>query len=486
LKPFAAAEVTSKAPTEGLRIGVSADGGHYAFVSPKAGKEFLVIDGRAPEGSGYDQIIAFLFTSDGKHLAMQARDGKKWVVAVNGVVIASYDNVDHLFGLTVGEDSHVAYGVNMGKESFLVLDGKHEKVYPGIREDSVQFSPDNRLAYIAKTEKGLVAVVGDSESKPYDLLPYIVFSRDGKRFGHPARVGAYQVAVVDGVEGKKYDEVDYIRFSPNGKRVAFVAIADQKQFVVVDGKDGKGYTQIVPHTLSFSPDSRRVGYVSSIGDEENAYAVVDGKQGMECAVILKQCPLFSPDSRHYAYLAEINEMWAVVRDGIPGKTFGGFLDQGSLVYSPDSKHLAYVSLPSTAAPGTPEHTKNSGSRVIMDNYGGKMYDEVSHAAFTADNRHLVYTAKSGDRALIVVDDSEHEVGDGIVQDYVFDGPRRLRCWVRRQDKIFQVEHEISDNTSLANLRSGITGKVIPEPAEVVKPVQKTTPKASARGKEKRQ
>lgn len=53
-------------------------------------------------------------------------------------------------------------------------------------------------------------------------------------------------------------------YSPDARRVAYVSETNGTEYIVVDGVSGKGYDSIDINSRSFSPDTKRVAYVAVI------------------------------------------------------------------------------------------------------------------------------------------------------------------------------------------------------------------------------
>ena len=77
-----------------------------------------------------------------------------------------------------------------------------------------------------------------------------------------------------------------LKVSPDSKRVAYAAGSGNKWFVVVNGKEGKQYDDALVDYCIFSPDSKRVACVVSLGQRiQNVigvfwqFVIADGKEG---------------------------------------------------------------------------------------------------------------------------------------------------------------------------------------------------------------
>jgi hypothetical protein len=95
---------------------------------------------------------------------------------------------------------------------------------------------------------------------------------------------------------------------------------------------------ILNSTFTVSPDSKRLVYVSAVGNKRSV--VVDGKEEKQYDGIGKGYPIFSPDNNHVAYSARTGNKWFVVVDGKEEKQYND-IGAGTLIFSPDSNHVAY-------------------------------------------------------------------------------------------------------------------------------------------------
>ena len=165
------------------------------------------------------------------------------------------DNIDFAASMKASfkvspDGRRVAYGVRSGGKQRIVVDGKEEKLYDAVVENTLVFSPDSkRVAYGVRTGNQWCMVVDGKEEKHYDALGVgtLVFSPDGKRVAYGVRTGSKECVVVDGKEEKQYDAIvaGTLVFSPKGRHLAYEARAGARVFVVMDGKEGSHYDAII-------------------------------------------------------------------------------------------------------------------------------------------------------------------------------------------------------------------------------------------------
>ncbi|MBI3210272.1 MAG: PD40 domain-containing protein [Candidatus Solibacter usitatus] len=148
-------------------------------------------------------------------------------------------------------------------------------------------------------------------------------------------------------------EFSELSLSPDGKKIAFVVRGE----VFAAGKDG-GDAQRVTRTsaleqqVSWSPDSRKLVYVSSRGGASHIY-LYDFGSGVETRLTSNAepdaAPRFSPDGKHLAYLRGGKSVWVYTFESkqermlAPGE-FGRLplVSAKTLAWSPDSKWLAFA------------------------------------------------------------------------------------------------------------------------------------------------
>jgi len=124
--------------------------------------------------------------------------------------------------------------------------------------------------------------------------------------------------MVDEQEVGRYDGLlpGSLVFSPDGRRLAPAGLRGGKRVVAVDGKETTGHGRVSRHFV-FSPDSRRLAYV--VGAAERKWSViVDGQSGTPHDGIGSGNVRFSPDGRRLGYAAMEAGKWFVVIDGQDG------------------------------------------------------------------------------------------------------------------------------------------------------------------------
>lgn len=98
---------------------------------------------------------------------------------------------------------------------------------------------------------------------------------------------------------------------------------------------------------------------------------------------------FAPNGRAVAYIVVIDgRSYYVVHNGKQGQLYAGV---NEVVFSPDAGRVAYSA------------KKGEKNLIVLDGVEGALFDDVLLPQFSPDGRHFAYLAKSGERWHIVVD-----------------------------------------------------------------------------------
>lgn len=202
--------------------------------------------------------------------------------------------------------------------------------------------------------------------------------------------------------------------SPDGRRVITLEEADGKQRLLVNGKPEARFDAVLPDTVTFSPDGRRLAYVACTGVQK--VVVVDGKvstpyddltkiavptlspdllgltdngDGGEPQVDYLECLTFSPDSRHVAFCGKSGIHWRLVVDG---KESAAYEELSTPFFSPDGTRLACVA------------TSDGVQLLLLDGKEGKRYEAVIDPLFSSNGTHVVYRIKQGEQRCLVTEE----------------------------------------------------------------------------------
>lgn len=447
------ADLGAAVPDKGARVWRSPDGTKQAYIVKRGWDTFLVVNGT--ESPAYDSIYTVAFSPDGRRFAYGARKDEMAFVVCDGEVSPRYKGVGRL-GFTP-DSRRLVYDASRwpsdNQISFLVLDGKEGKEYPGIFFQPM-FSMDNKHVAYGADFKKLVVIDGyegprhddvellhggatlgyvvkdgcrvaevevdwppDKADSDYRIveremgvvgvLPEPVLSRSMLWGGmndarHAAAVCAWvkgkPTVYFKGKQSQEYKKVDNRLGSPDNEHIAFRAeCADGKQAVVRDCEgEGNHYDEI--EDLTFSTHGR-LGYRARLGGKW--FVVIDGKQGESFAST--GVPVFSDNGKACAYVATGDNGSFVVLDG---RKLAAYQSVKEIMFSPDSARLAYAV------------QKADGCFVACDGREGTSWEEVGGILVSRDSKHLLYAARSGDKWFMVV--------DGVK------GPPHDRVWVDKQ------------------------------------------------------
>ena len=403
----------------------SPDGSALAYAVRGVGGSRFIINER--EGPLFEEVIpeTFVFSNDGKRHAYLARKAGRLVAVVDGVLQteAGGDMVPRLQPPVFSADgSSVGYleGSRLRKKMRVVVNGKPGEIFDGVDLQSLRFSPDGRR------------------------LSYGANDRTTR---------SSWFCVIDGQQRSPFDDVGIsYAFSPDGKRFAYRANRAGQRYLVVDGESEIPVEGIGNHTITFSPDSRRLAY-AVVKPDRRGYLVLDGKAGpvndgivaplppglapnrpsTQAPSVLGYMPLlptsvivFSPDSRRLAYAARSGQTFRVYLYGEAEEVEMDFL-VGGMEFSGDSKRLAYGG--------------RRGNKIflVVDGKKGADYDALGDSVFSHDGKHMAFAAKKGDQWAIVVDGQERAKYDAVPAGPVFRSDGVLELLATDQTSLYRIE-----------------------------------------------
>jgi len=255
----------------------------------------------------------------------------------------------------------------------------------------------------------------------------------GGSMGYPSSGGDWVSGrarvLVDGVVGKEYSAVlpTSLCFGPDGKRLAYVAQGDSIEYsetpiyVVVDGTPFGPYRGAVPVPV-FSPDGKRVAWVAEVA--RTRFLFMDGKrQGAAYEHTYGADVSFSADGKRIAFTVGAGRFVgnnSVVVQSIDAVERGEKADPviepygyvGRLLFSPDSRHFAFWVRGSFGQYPVLDGVKQKPTESEKDRPFGDLI-------FSPDSRRLAYVSESPGSEFAVVDGVEGKRYDSIRSGLVF-------------------------------------------------------------------
>ena len=214
----------------------------------------MVIDGMEGKQYPYVTLIGAAFSPDNRHFAYSAfRDDRKWAAVIDGTERGTYDFAgNYAFS---PDSAGVGYGIRVGKQVAIVVDGKRGPLLDELGRYSFRFSPDSkRFLYVAAT-KGAQWVVADHQQSPLHygyLIGSAEFTPDSRhvvyaarRFDrtNPQRMTVHDFVTVDDCERAFPYVIDiYDGTTPNGRAIFFDA-TDRFHYFFRKG-DGKTFVGV--------------------------------------------------------------------------------------------------------------------------------------------------------------------------------------------------------------------------------------------------
>jgi WD40 repeat protein len=414
------------------------DSASLRFAVPaKQGKRWvLVVDGN--EKKLFDGIESVLVSPGGQHVVFSAKRDEKWVKMLDDKELGpAFDELGGGFWFWgAAELGRYAYAAKRGKKWLIVADSKEGLEYEEVGRP-VFNSDGHHLAYRAKnTKNGEVIVVDGKEQAEFREVGAPHFSPDGQHLAYWAKIAKkHETIVLDGKEGPQFEKVSRPHFSPDGKRIAYIASRGKRkikqrdsefyfvpQVVVLDGNEGPEFEEV--SNPVFSPDGQHLAYQGKRPTYEGHkdVLILDGTEKAEFQYA-GGLPVLSPDSQHIAYVGWEKGSFVGFLDG---KRLDGAKSPGAwrnvefseeINFSPDSKRLAYV-----VGWGGQAYLEGRTTRahrcVVVDGHVGEDYDTLGiDMGFSPDSRHFVYSVRggvSGDKSTVVIDGQTGKLYDDVI------------------------------------------------------------------------
>jgi hypothetical protein len=148
-----------------------------------------------------------------------------------------------------------------------------------------------------------------------------------------------------------------------------------------------------PTNFVVSPDNKRLAYLARRDD--GWFVVIDGSEGKVYELIVQGRLMFSPNSKRMGYSGKQGDKWLTVIDG---KEYGGILVR----FSPDSKHSFCI--------------KGSGDKAILitdDTESEAKYNKITGVSVSSDGERIAFTAMANNKWVVVVDGVESKGYEGV-------------------------------------------------------------------------
>lgn len=301
-----------------------------------------------------------------------------------------------------GADGAFAYRAFDGRRWGVVRNDKGRGPYNDVPE--LRWSPDGRrLAWIAVTEEGARVVVDGDKGPVKDLAREIRFSPDGSRLAYVAGGADGERVVLDGVEGEPRPRVGSLGFSPDGKALVVVSAREGGWEVEVDGRRGPVWDEVGPPVCGAGGE--RLAYAAKKGGR--SFAVVDGRASEPADHVYR---LLLGERGGWAHALLIGRSCALTHNG--RELARGSSRPNQMALSPDGESLAW------------SESQDGRMRMWLDGRAGEWFDRVERPLFAPDGRTLFYVGRRGPDAWLLAGGSVHGPFEPLT-DPVFEGRRAV-------------------------------------------------------------
>ena len=299
----------------------SPDGKTVAFRAEKGEESFVGVGDRRIHVGGAGQALLPLgspvFSPDGKSLAYVDCKGAKFFVVVGDKKGEEFDSVD-ADTLTFTRDGRsVAYLAGNNGKKFVVVEGKKGDDFDLVRSLAVT-SDGSKVAYVARKNGKEFVVLGAEGGEEFERVEHLTLGPDGKTVAYWAFVDDHSFVVLGEKKSNKSPfpqgiPASGISVSPDCKTIAYITMTGEQTACLMVGTERSKDFDVAHHTAVsrpiFSPDGRVLAYIYADPKLEKTCLVVGGKRVGEFDNPL-WAMTFSPDSRMLGYLAiQGRELW---------------------------------------------------------------------------------------------------------------------------------------------------------------------------------
>jgi Tol biopolymer transport system component len=194
----------------------------------------------------------------------------------------------------------------------------------------------------------------------------------------------------------------WVVISADGRHGAYVTRTDEGYSVVVDGKPTLDkYQRVATDSFVFikGPAGERFAFAAKL---QGSWRVFENERPADPYDEISGSSLcFSPGGDHLAFVATLDKKTIVVLDEQPQPpcdSVGG----NTLVFNASGDRLAYVV------------RRKGRASLVLDGKVGPAFDDVGRPVFSGDGRHVAYTARNGERWMVVRDGQELAAPSAVV------------------------------------------------------------------------